>query len=47
MTKLSPLGPWVAHQRRDLANNEGEVYVPVLAGETRPKGDVILECFES
>jgi adenylate kinase len=47
MTKLSPLGPWVAHQRRDLANNEGEVYVPVLAGEDRPPGDVILECFAS
>ena len=46
MTKLSPLGPWVAHQRRDLVNDQGEVYVPILAGEFRPSGDVILECFE-
>ena len=46
MTKSSPLAAWVAHQRRDLANNEGEVYIPVLAGEERPKGDVVLDNFE-
>jgi adenylate kinase len=46
MTKSSPLAAWVAHQRRDLANNEGEVYIPVLAGEEMPKGDVVLENFE-
>jgi adenylate kinase len=45
MTKSSPLAAWVAHQRRDLANNDGEVYIPVLAGEEMPKGDVILENF--
>jgi adenylate kinase len=45
MSKLSPLGPWVAHQRRDLRNNEGELYVPVLAGEDRPSGQAVLETF--
>jgi len=47
MTKLSPLAPWVAHQRRDLANDGGEIYIPVLAGEYKPEGEVILESFES
>jgi adenylate kinase len=46
MTKSSPLAAWVAHQRRDLANNEGEVYIPVLACEEMPKGDVVLENFD-
>jgi adenylate kinase len=46
MTKMSPLAAWVAHQRRDLANNGGELYIPVLAGEEMPKGDVVLENFE-
>lgn len=44
--KPSPLGMWIAHQRRDLVNNEGEIYVPILAGEIKPKGDEILEAFE-
>ena len=47
MTKLSPLGPWVAHQRRDLMNNGGEVYIPVLASEEKPNGDEVLESFQS
>jgi adenylate kinase len=46
ITKLSPLEAWVVHQRRDLVNNE-EIYVPVLSGEEMPKGDEILESFES
>jgi adenylate kinase len=46
MTKLSPLGPWVAHQRRDLLNNAGELYVPMLASEEKPSSDEILETFE-
>jgi adenylate kinase len=46
MTKLSPLGPWIAHQRRDLANNGGELYIPVLASEEKPSGEEILETFE-
>jgi adenylate kinase len=47
MTKLSPLAPWVVHQRRDLANNAGEVYIPMLANEEMPKGDEILETFRN
>jgi len=46
MTKLSPLAPWVAHQRRDLANDGGEIYLPVLASEYMPEGEAILESFE-
>jgi adenylate kinase len=46
MTKERHNDPWVAHQRRDLANNAGELYVPVLMSETRPDGQVILESFE-
>ena len=45
MTKLSPLAPWVAHQRRDLVDG-GEIYLPVLAGEEKPQGDEILEAFD-
>jgi adenylate kinase len=45
--KPNPLGMWIAYQRRDLANNKGEIYVPVLAGEDMPQGDQILESFES
>ena len=28
ITKLHPEEPWIAHQRRDYANNAGEIYVP-------------------
>jgi len=45
--KPGPLGMWSSYQRRDLRNNEGEIYIPVLAGEDRQKGDQILESFES
>lgn len=34
ITKLHPEEPWIAHQRRDLADNGGEVYVP---GESQVK----------
>jgi adenylate kinase len=47
ITKRGPYEPWVAHQRRDRVNNEGEVYVPVLACEEKPEGDVILKTFET
>jgi len=47
ITKLRPSEPWVAHQRRDFADNEGEIYVPVLAGESPPEGQAILSAFES
>lgn len=45
--KPGPLDMWISYQRRDLANNLGEVYLPVLAGEEKPQGDQILESFES
>ena len=45
--KPNPLGMWIAYQRRDLADNKGEIYVPILAGEDMPQGDQILESFES
>jgi len=44
--KRSVRDPWIAFQRRDLKNG-GEVYVPVVASETMPTGETILECFES
>lgn len=46
MTKLSPQAPWVAHQRRDLMNEEGEIYVPILSCEEKPDGEAILEAFD-
>jgi adenylate kinase len=45
ITKLRPREQWVAHQRRDRVVG-GEIYVPVLASEEIPTGDVILETFE-
>lgn len=47
MFKPGPLNMWSAYQRRDLANNGGEVYLPVLAGEEKPKGEQIMESFEN
>jgi len=47
ITKLHPTEQWVAHQRRDLRNNEGEIYIPVVAGEEMPNGEAILDAFES
>ena len=44
--KKNPYEPWVAHQRRDRANNEGEVYVPVLSSEEKPAGEMIMRTFE-
>jgi Domain of unknown function (DUF1995) len=46
IAKLHPEEPWIAHQRRDFANDGGEIYLPVLASETMPEGDVILSSFE-
>jgi adenylate kinase len=45
-TKLHPSEPWVAHQRRDLRDGKGEIYVPVLSSESLPTGEDILEAFE-
>lgn len=46
ITKRGPYEPWVAHQRRDRLNNEGEVYVPVLSCEEMPEGDMIMRTFD-
>lgn len=45
-TKLRPSLPWVAYQRRDFADGEGEIYVPALSGERLPTGEEIMEAFE-
>ena len=45
--KPGPLNMWTSYQRRDLANNEGEVYLPILSGEEKPNGEQILESFET
>ena len=47
LTKLKPSHPWVCHQRRDLVNDGGEVYVPVLCSEQKPIGEAIMESFEA
>jgi adenylate kinase len=44
--KLGPTQPWVAHQRRDLANDAGEVYLPVYSSETKPDSEVLMSTFE-
>lgn len=44
-TKLKPSAPWVAHQRRDRANGEGEVYVPAISSEEKPESEDIKKCF--
>ena len=46
VTKTKPTEPWVAHQRRDYADGEGEIYVPVIAGEKKPEGSEILAAFD-
>lgn len=44
-TKLHPSEPWIVHQRRDFQEG-GEIYVPILAGETKPDGESILAALE-
>jgi adenylate kinase len=46
VTKLSPQQQWVAHQRRDLLNEQSEIYVPILSSEERPTGEEILEALD-
>ncbi|GAX24099.1 hypothetical protein FisN_9Hh351 [Fistulifera solaris] len=46
ITKLRPSHPYIALQRRDYADGEGEIYVPVLASETKPDGQDIIATFE-
>jgi len=35
----------VAHQRRDLVNDGGEVYLPVYSSETIPDNEVLMKTF--
>lgn len=37
--------PWAAYQRRDWADEEGEVYVPMLSTEEQPDGEMITGTF--
>lgn len=46
IVKLGPTEPWVAHQRRDLADNVGEVYLPVYSSETKPDNEVLMGTFD-
>ena len=52
VSKLGPLEPWVAYQRRDLlgeggsTTSGGEIYVPCLSSEAKPVGEDILKAFE-
>ena len=46
VVKLGPTQPWVAHQRRDLANDAGEVYLPVYSSENKPDNEVLMGTFE-
>lgn len=46
ITKLRPSEPWVAHQRFDYLDGDGEIYVPVLSSENIPTGEAIMESFE-
>ena len=45
-TKLGPKEPFIAYQRRDFANDSGEIYVPFLSCETMPTGEDILAAFD-
>ena len=48
VVKLGPLEPWVAHQRRDLVDkqgNPGEVYLPVYPSEAKPDAEVLMSTF--
>ena len=38
---------WISYQRRDRANNDGEIYVPMLSTENPPDGQMILDAFDN
>ena len=44
--KKGPSAPWVTLQRRDLINDGGELYVPILSTEEKPSGELIMETIE-
>lgn len=45
ITKLHPQEQWVAHQRLDRRDGDGEIYMPVLADEKKLDGETILNVF--
>jgi len=47
VVKLGPLEPWVAHQRRDLVDDAGEVYLPVYSSENTPENEILIKTFQS
>jgi len=44
--KFGPMQPWVAYQRRDRTNGDGEAYLPVLSTEEEPSGAMMMDAFE-
>lgn len=38
---------WISYQRRDRANNDGEIYVPMLSTEGPPDGQMMLDTFDN
>jgi adenylate kinase len=46
-TKLHPSQPWISYQRRDYADNKGEVYVPIFASEVPPTSEQLMEAIQN
>lgn len=46
VTKTNHDDPWIAYQRRDRLDNEGEIYIPILSSEQQPDGESILNSFD-
>ena len=46
ISKLGPLLPYVAYQRRDLVNNEGEVYLPICSSEELPTSEIMKQALD-
>jgi len=46
LTKLNPREQWIAHQRRDLLNEQSELYIPIISCEEKPIGEDILNAFD-
>ncbi|KAL7555210.1 hypothetical protein ACHAWF_018856 [Thalassiosira exigua] len=43
VVKLGPLEPWVAHQRRDLVDDGGEVYLPIFFFFSVPERETLIK----
>ena len=39
--------PWIVYQRRDRANDGGEVYLPILSDEVLPDSEMIMKVMKS